>query len=85
MNTLVDFNPEVRGIELRIRQCMARRGIRSVAELHRMLIAIGVEISHPQLIRIVDNKAQHWSVPVLNGLLVVLACTTADLIGLTEI
>lgn len=85
MNTVVDFNPKVRTIELRIRQCMAHRGIRSVAELHRMLIAIGVEISHPQLIRIVDNKARHWSVPVLDGLLVVLDCTTVDLVGMTEI
>lgn len=83
MNTLNDFPPAVRTLELHVRLCMARRGIRSVAELHRQLIAAGVEISHPQLIRIVDNKAKHWSPVVLSGLLFVLDCSVADLIGQT--
>lgn len=81
MNAPVDFNPGLRVLQLRVRLCMARRGIRSVAELHRRLIAAGIEISHPQLIRVVDNKAKHWSVPLLNGLLQVLDCSAADLIG----
>jgi len=73
--------PSERSIVLRVRVCMAERGIRSVAALHRMLIDAGVEISHPQLIRLVDNRAQHLNVAVLNGLLKVLGCRVDELIG----
>jgi DNA-binding Xre family transcriptional regulator len=81
MNNMSIIHPPARELVLRVRICMARRDIKSVAELHRRLIFAGVEISHPQLIRIVDNKAKHWSVPLLNGLLQVLDCTLTDLIG----
>ena len=81
MNAIVEIPTRVRSIELRVRECMARRGIRSVAELHRRLLVIGVEISHPQLIRIVDNAAKHLSVPLLNGLLQVLDCSVTEMIG----
>ncbi len=81
MNAIVEIPARVRSIELRVRECMARRGIRSVAELHRRLLAAGVEISHPQLIRIVDNAAKHLSVPLLNGLLQVLDCSVTEMIG----
>lgn len=73
--------PVERGIILRVRICMAERGIRSVAALHRMLIDAGVDISHPQLLRVVDNRAQHLNVALLNGLLNVLSCRVEDLIG----
>ena len=81
MNAIVEIPARVRSIELRVRERMARRGIRSVAELHRRLLAAGVEISHPQLIRIVDNAAKHLSVPLLNGLLQVLDCSVTEMIG----
>ena len=81
MNAIVEIPAHVRSIELRVRERMARRGIRSVAELHRRLLAAGVEISHPQLIRIVDNAAKHLSVPLLNGLLQVLDCSVTEMIG----
>ena len=81
MNAIVEIPARVRSIELRVRECMARRGIRSVAELHRRLLAAGVDISHPQLIRIVDNAAKHLSVALLNGLLQVLDCSVAEMIG----
>ena len=81
MNAIVEIPVRARSIELRVRECMARRGIRSVAELHRRLLAAGVEISHPQLIRIVDNAAKHLSVPLLNGLLQVLDCSVTEMIG----
>ena len=84
MNAIVEIPTRVRSIELRVRECMARRGIRSVAELHRRLLVIGVEISHPQLIRIVDNAAKHLSVPLLNGLLQVLDCSVTEMIGETS-
>ncbi len=70
-----------RQLILRVRACMAERGIRSVAALHRMLIEAGVEISHPQLIRVVDNRAQHLNVALLNGLLNVLDCRIDELFG----
>ena len=76
-------NAPERSIMLRVRVCMAERGIRSVAALHRMLIEAGVEISHPQLIRVVDNRAQHLNVALLNGLLKVLGCRVDELFGET--
>lgn len=70
-----------RGIVLRVRVCMAERGIRSVAALHRLLIEAGVDISHPQLIRVVDNRAQHLNVALLNGFLKVFGCRVEELFG----
>jgi hypothetical protein len=55
----------------------------SIAALHRLLIEAGVEISHPQLIRVVDNRAQHLNVALLNGLLKVLGCRVDELFGET--
>ncbi len=81
MNAVAEIPSRVRSIELKVRECMARRNIRSAAELHRRLIAIGVEISHPQLIRVIDNAAKHLSVSLLNGLLEVLDCSVVDMIG----
>lgn len=66
-------------LELRVDVCMAKKKIRSIAELHRRLINIGVDISHPQLWRVVENRANTLSVPLLNGLLEVLDCTIQDL------
>lgn len=71
-------------LAFRIRVVMAERGIRSVAALQRMLKAIGVEISVPQLIRIVDGQSSHVSTAVLGGLIAVLQCGIEDLIAVTE-
>jgi hypothetical protein len=49
-----------------------------------MLKAIGVEISVPQLIRIVDGQSSHLSTVVLGGLIAVLQCGIEDLIAVTE-
>ncbi|MDR1708372.1 MAG: helix-turn-helix transcriptional regulator, partial [Candidatus Accumulibacter sp.] len=59
-------------LAFRIRVVMAERGIRSVAALQRKLKNIGVEISVPQLIRIVDGQSTHVSTAVLGGLVAVL-------------
>ncbi|WP_368045636.1 helix-turn-helix domain-containing protein, partial [Escherichia coli] len=58
---------------------MAKRGIKSIAELNRQLQEEGVEISHQQLSRVVDNKAQHLSVALLAGLIKVLRCRIDEL------
>lgn len=71
-------------LAFRIRIVMAERGIRSVAALQRMLKSIGVEISVPQLIRIVDGQSSHVSTAVLGGLIAVLQCGIEDLIAVTE-
>lgn len=62
-----------------MRVCMAKRGIKSIAELNRQLQEEGVEISHQQLSRVVDNKAQHLSVALLAGLIKVLRCRIDEL------
>ena len=69
-------------LAFRIRVVMAERGIRSVAALQRMLKAIGVDISVPQLIRIVDGQSTHVSTAVLGGLITVLQCGIEDLIAI---
>lgn len=71
-------------LAFRIRVVMAERGIRSVAALQRMLKSIGVDISVPQLIRIVDGQSSHVSTVVLGGLIAVLQCSIGDLIAVTE-
>ena len=70
-------------LAFRIRVVMAERGIRSVAALQRMLKAIGVDISVPQLIRIVDGQSTHVSTVVLGGLITVLKCGIEDLIAVS--
>jgi DNA-binding Xre family transcriptional regulator len=70
-------------LAFRIRVVMAERGIRSVAALQRMLKAIGIDISVPQLIRIVDGQSTHVSTAVLGGLVTVLQCGIEDLIAVT--
>ncbi len=71
-------------LAFRIRVVMAERGIRSVAALQRMLKGIGVDISVPQLIRIVDGQSSHLSTVVLGGLIAVLQCGIEDLISVTD-
>lgn len=49
MGQLTEFKDESPAVELRVRVCMAKRGIKSIAELNRQLQEEGVEISHQQL------------------------------------
>ncbi|MBL8525279.1 MAG: helix-turn-helix transcriptional regulator [Betaproteobacteria bacterium] len=70
---------EVRKLVLRARSVMADRGFRSVSALQRSLAAIGVAISVPQLIRVVDGDAKHINKDVIEGLLTVFDCGIGDL------
>lgn len=63
------------------RVLMAKRGVRNVSALHRMLVAAGVEISRSQLTRIVDNHATLLNLSVVNGLMRVLDCSVQELFG----
>ena len=58
---------------------MADRGIPSVVALHALLRETGVDISHSQLTRIVNNESELLNLAVVNGLLTVLRCDAADL------
>lgn len=84
MGQLTEFKDESPAVELRVRVCMAKRGIKSIAELNRQLQEEGVEISHQQLSRIVDNKAQHLSVALLAGLIKVLRCRIDELFSVNS-
>jgi hypothetical protein len=69
----------LRKLVLRIRSVMVDRGFRSVSALQRSLAAIGVAISVPQLIRVVDGDAKHLNKDVIEGLLTVFDCGIGDL------
>lgn len=64
---------------LRVRNVMVDRGFRSVSALQRSLATIGVAISVPQLIRVVDGDARHINKDVIEGLLTLFDCTIGDL------
>ncbi|GIL13628.1 MAG: hypothetical protein BroJett038_23480 [Chloroflexota bacterium] len=69
----------LREIKPRVRVLMAERNIRSVSELSRRLNKLGVEISIPQLGRLIDGKTDRWNVKVIRGLITVLECELGDL------
>ena len=74
---------EVRKLVLRARSVMVDRGFRSVSALQRSLAAVGVAISVPQLIRVVDGSAKHINKEVIEGLLTVFDCGIGDLFAVT--
>lgn len=73
----------VRKLVLRARSVMLDRGFRSVSALQRSLAIIGVAISVPQLIRVVDGTAKHLNKDVIEGLLTVLDCGIGDLFAVS--
>lgn len=66
-------------VRLRINELMAEKGIRSVAALHRLLLSKQVPVSHSQLLRIVDNRADHWKVEFIAAFLDIFQCQISDL------
>jgi uncharacterized protein YoaH (UPF0181 family) len=66
-------------VRLRINELMAENGIRSVAALHRLLIARQIPVSHSQLLRIVDNRADHWKVEFIAAFIDIFKCNISDL------
>jgi len=63
---------------------MAERKIKTVTELHRMLVAHGVKISSAQLSRIVQQKPQRINTELLDGLINILNCTASDILQVEE-
>ncbi len=82
MSRNVKTKAPARRLILRARTVMAERGVRSVSALQRSLAAIGIAISVPQLIRVVDGDAKHLNKDVIEGLLTVLNCGVADLFAI---
>ena len=72
---------ERRRVVLHVRTLMASRGVRSVAALQRILIGEQVDISHQQLIRIIDNTSTRLNMDVVNGLMNYFKCSVYELIG----
>ncbi|MBV8467697.1 MAG: helix-turn-helix transcriptional regulator [Burkholderiales bacterium] len=68
-----------RRIALNVRVKMAEKGFRNAASLHRALIAMGCDISHRQLLRIIDNSGDSLSKDVLDALLNLFDCSPAEL------
>lgn len=73
------FKYGARRTALNVRHLMLDRGFRSVASLHRALISRGCEISHPQLLRIIDNKAKLVSLDVIDALINLFDCPPSAL------
>lgn len=71
--------PKPPSLDTRIRVVMAERGVRSITALSKLLRDIGVDISVPQLGRMIDGKTQYLRIDVLAGLVIVLDCRVGDL------
>lgn len=66
-----------------IQTLMAKAGIRTVAQLHRLLLARGCDISHSQLTRIVDGIPKSVSVQMISLMCDLFDCTPGDLFTLS--
>ncbi|PWF49267.1 helix-turn-helix domain-containing protein [Massilia glaciei] len=64
---------------LRIQVLMAEHEIRFVTELWTRLHAMGVEISHSQLTRVVNNSTKSLSIDLLEGLATLFDCPVSNL------
>ncbi|NHZ43630.1 helix-turn-helix transcriptional regulator [Massilia sp. CCM 8693] len=64
---------------LRVQVLMAEHDIRFVTELWKRLSAMGVEISHSQLTRVVNNSTKSLSIDLLEGLASLFDCPVSAL------
>lgn len=70
--------PERKAV-LRVHVLMAEHDIRFVTELWKRLTAMGVEISHSQLTRVVNNSTKSLSIDLLEGLATLFDCPVSSL------
>lgn len=70
--------PERKAI-LRVHVLMAEHDIRFVTELWKRLTAMGVDISHSQLTRVVNNSTKSLSIDLLEGLATLFDCPVSSL------
>jgi hypothetical protein len=71
--------PHERKAILRVHVLMAEHDIRFVTELWKRLTAMGVEISHSQLTRVVNNSTKSLSIDLLEGLATLFDCPVSRL------
>lgn len=64
---------------LRVQVLMAEHDIRFVTDLWKRLTAMGVEISHSQLTRVVNNSTKSLSIDLLEGLASLFDCPVSSL------
>jgi hypothetical protein len=64
---------------LRVQVLMAEHDIRFVTELWKRLTAMGVDISHSQLTRVVNNSTKSLSIDLLEGLATLFDCPVSAL------
>ncbi|MFL6656692.1 MAG: helix-turn-helix domain-containing protein [Massilia sp.] len=64
---------------LRVHLLMAEHDIRFVTDLWKLLTAMGVEISHSQLTRVVNNSTKSLSIDLLEGLATLFDCPVSSL------
>lgn len=64
---------------LRVQTLMAEHDIRFVTDLWKRLSANGVEISHAQLTRVVNNSTKSLSIDLLEGLATLFDCPVSSL------
>ena len=72
-------HPTHRQAVLRVQVLMAEHDIRFVTDLWKRLTAMGVEISHSQLTRVVNNSTKSLSIDLLEGLATLFDCPVASL------
>lgn len=72
------FAPKRKAI-LRVHVLMAEHDIRFVTDLWKRLTAMGVDISHSQLTRVVNNSTKSLSIDLLEGLATLFDCPVSSL------
>jgi len=72
-------HPTHRKAVLRVQVLMAEHDIRFVTDLWKRLAAMGVEISHSQLTRVVNNSTKSLSIDLLEGLATLFDCPVSHL------
>lgn len=77
------LKPETR-LVWRLHTVMSERNIYSAAELHRRLLPYGVNITRPQLSRIVKKLPSRLNTQVLHALLVELQCSADELLSVQQ-
>lgn len=64
---------------LRVQVLMAEHDIRFVTDLWKKLTVIGVDISHSQLTRVVNNSTKTLNIDLLEGLATLFDCPVSSL------
>jgi hypothetical protein len=70
---------ERRKAVLRVQVLMAEHEIRFVTDLWKQLTVMGVDISHSQLTRVVNNSTKTLSIELLEGLATLFDCPVSQL------